>query len=232
MRSGIFDLLAKFFRLFFFLVHFLFPKGDLRISTSRILWAILFAHPANFIFATVNEGITIRTTKFHSLDFFQTRQSVPRISLRMGQRERERISGVRRGRFRQIQKPLHHFCHGGFLCRTITDDGQFTLRGAISKISRPASAIAAIAAPRASPMMMAVFRFCAKNNPSIAQTVGWYSHNLAERLGNFGQTARVRPRRRTGNRPVRQGFGKRFRQLDDAIARAAQRRINAEDDLW
>ena len=45
----------------------------------------------------------------------------------MGQRQRQRVGGVGRGRFGQVQQPLDHFGDGGFLRRAVADDGLFHL---------------------------------------------------------------------------------------------------------
>src|SRR5207249_4317351 len=59
----------KIFRLLFFLVHLLFPKSFFGVGHPKLIRQRLFAHTANFKFATVNRRMTIRTAKFHKTKF-------------------------------------------------------------------------------------------------------------------------------------------------------------------
>lgn len=58
-----------------------------------------------------------------------------------------------------------------------------------------------------------------------------FAQHLPERLENFGQAARMFPVLGAGNRSLRERDGAGFFKADDAVAGAAQRRINAQDDL-
>ena len=63
---------------------------------------------------------------FHSfLYLFQGSEIVTAVFLRVGERQRQGVGGVGRGRLGQIQKPLDHFGDGGFLRRAVADDGLF-----------------------------------------------------------------------------------------------------------
>src|SRR5438105_4437124 len=55
--------------------------------------------------------------------------------------------------------------------------------------------------------------------------------HFAQAMDNFHEAARTRPTARTGNGAVRQGVRKRFGPSNHAIAGAAQRRIEAENNL-
>src|SRR5689334_12649803 len=56
---------------------------------------------------------------------FRRAQGVSAVLLRVGERERERVSGVGRGCFREAQHALDHFCDGELLGGAVTDDGLF-----------------------------------------------------------------------------------------------------------
>ena len=51
------------------------------------------------------------------------------IPLGVRQRQCQRVGGVGRGRFGQVQQALNHFGNGGFLRRAVADDGLFHLAG-------------------------------------------------------------------------------------------------------
>ena len=50
-------------------------------------------------------------------------EAVAPLFLRMGERQRQRVGGVGRGRFGQVQHALHHLGDGQFLRRAVADDG-------------------------------------------------------------------------------------------------------------
>src|SRR5690242_7872129 len=70
MRAGIVHLLFKLSRPFFFLLHLLFQIGNLLVGKKKFLRQGLFAHTANFVFATVNRRLAMGTAKFHRLKSF------------------------------------------------------------------------------------------------------------------------------------------------------------------
>ncbi len=56
-----------------------------------------------------------------------------------------------------------------------------------------------------------------------------FAQNIAERLGDFGKAARMRPGGRAGDRAVRERDGLGAVEPDHAIAGAAQGRVNPKD---
>lgn len=58
-----------------------------------------------------------------------------------------------------------------------------------------------------------------------------FANHLAERCGDFDQTARMLPPGRTNDSAVGEGLGEGFGELDDAETGAPQRRIDTENDL-
>src|SRR5260370_37408726 len=58
-----------------------------------------------------------------SLNSFARGERVTPVLLRVSQRQGQRVRGIGRGRFGQVEHPLHHFGGGEFLRRALTDNG-------------------------------------------------------------------------------------------------------------
>jgi len=145
-----------------------FSSASICFFRSAICWsekeaprARVFHTRRKSCFAAINWSLAIRTTKFHKSKFSSTASDCNGCFPAHGPVPAPAHPPRRARAVWQIQHPLDHFGDGGFLRRAITDDGLFHLARSDFKNFRPASAMAAMAAPRASPMMMAVCRFCA-----------------------------------------------------------------------
>ncbi len=138
---------------------------------------------------------------------------VARIFLRMGQRQRQRVGGVRRGRFGQVQQTLDHFGDGGFLRRAVADDGLFHLaRGDFKNFQAGFGDGGQRRAARFThdDGGLQVLRVEKPFDDADGRLV--LLQNLAQRLHNFDQAAGVFPVWRAGNRPMAEGERVRFGQ--------------------
>ena len=157
---------------------------------------------------------------------------MPRIFPRVRERERERVRRVGRGQFVQVQKPLHHFGDGGFLRRAIADNGLLHFaRGDFKNFNPSFGNRRHRRAARFAHDERSLQILREEKSFDDADGRAVFFNFFAERPGNFCEAARAFPVFWTGNRAMRQCFGKRSGRLDEAVTGAAQRRIYAEDDF-
>jgi len=150
----------------------------------------------------------------------------------MRQGQRQRIRRIGRGQFGEIQHPLHHLGNGYFLRRAVADDGLLHFaRGNLEYIHaifrhRRERGAARLAHDDGG------FQILREENSFEHANVRLIlAQHLTERLENFGKAARMLPFFGAGNRPLCERDRICFFKADDAVAGAAQRRINAKNDL-
>jgi len=130
---------------------------------------------------------------------------VPRVFLRMNQRQRQRVRRIGRGQFGEVQHPLHHFGDGEFLRRAVADDGLFHFAWGDFKNfnssfgNRRHCCTARLAHDEGGLQIL-------REEKSFDHADGrlMFAQNVAERLGNFSKAARAFPSGRTGNGALRE----------------------------